>query len=105
MSSDLRKKFIDHMDFHGLANHTKRGYIAAMKGLADYYNLPPDNLSNDQVRAYFRHLLLEDVNWPGHLVRIIFPVSLIFTDTSADVRLMIVLVYRLVPEAGSYLLS
>lgn len=59
MSSDLRKKFIDHMDFHGLAHHTKRGYIAAMKGLANYYNLPPDNLSNDQVRAYFRHLLLE----------------------------------------------
>jgi integrase len=47
------------MEFHGLAHHTKRGYIAAMKGLASHYNLPPDKLTDDQVRAYFRHLLLE----------------------------------------------
>lgn len=51
MSSELRKKFTDHMEFHGLAHHTKRGYIAAMKGLASYYNLAPDNLTDDQVRA------------------------------------------------------
>jgi integrase/recombinase XerD len=59
MSSNLRKKFIEHMDFHGLAHHTKRGYIAAMKGLAGHYSAQPDKLTDDQVRAYFRHLLLE----------------------------------------------
>lgn len=59
MSSKLRKKLNDHMEFHGLAHHTKRGYIAAMRGLAGYYNLSPDKLTDDQVRAYFRHLLLE----------------------------------------------
>ncbi len=30
-----------------------------MKGLAEYYNLSPDKLTDDQVRAYFRYLLLE----------------------------------------------
>lgn len=35
MSSKLRRKFYDHMEYHGLAYHTKRGYLAAMKGLAD----------------------------------------------------------------------
>ena len=59
MSSKLRKKFNDHMEFHGLAHHTKRGYIAAMRGLSGHYNLSPDKLTDDQVRAYFRHLLLE----------------------------------------------
>lgn len=59
MSSKLRKQFNDHMEFHGLAHHTKRGYIAAMRGLAGHYNLPPDKLTDDQVRAYFRHLLME----------------------------------------------
>lgn len=59
MSSELRKKFKDHMEFYGLAHHTQRGYIAAMRGLAGYYNLSPDKLTDDQVRAYFRHLLLE----------------------------------------------
>ena len=59
MSSELRKKFKDHMEFYGLAYHTQRGYIAAMRGLAGYYNLSPDKLTDDQVRAYFRHLLLE----------------------------------------------
>ena len=59
MSSKLRKKFSDHMEFHGLAHHTKRGYIAAMRGLAGHYNLSPDRLTDEQVRAYFRHLLLE----------------------------------------------
>ncbi len=59
MSSKLRKQFYDHMEFHGLTHHTKRGYIAAMKGLAGHYNLSPDKLTDDQVREYFRHLLME----------------------------------------------
>ena len=45
MSSKLRKKLNDHMEFHGLAHHTKRGYIAAIRGLAGHYNLSPDELS------------------------------------------------------------
>jgi site-specific recombinase XerD len=59
MSSKLRKKLNDHMEFHGLAHHTKRGYIAAIRGLAGHYNLSPDKLTDDQVRAYFHYLLME----------------------------------------------
>ena len=59
MSSKIRKKFNDHMEYHGLARQTKKGYITAIKGLAEHYNQSPDTLTDDQVRAYFRHLLIE----------------------------------------------
>ena len=59
MSSDLREKLVDRMNFYGLAKHTQENYITAIKGLAKYYNKSPDKLTDDQVRDYFRHLLVE----------------------------------------------
>ena len=59
MSSTIRKKLIDHMEFYGLSPHTQKGYITGVKGLAKYYNQSPNTLTNDQVRAYFHHLLRE----------------------------------------------
>ena len=57
--STIRDKFVDRMTWHGLSGHTQRNYITGVKGLAEYYNLPPDQLMDDQVRSYFRHLLTE----------------------------------------------
>lgn len=59
MSTTLRQKMNDHMEFHGLAKHTPKGYISAIRGLAGYSQRSPDQLTDDQVRAYFRHLLME----------------------------------------------
>ena len=56
MSSELRKKLIDRMDLYGLSKYTQKGYITAIKGLAEHYNRPPDKLTDDQVLNYFRHL-------------------------------------------------
>lgn len=42
MSSALRQKLIDRMDLYGLSKHTQKGYITAIKGLAEHYNRPPD---------------------------------------------------------------
>lgn len=57
MSSELRQKLIDRMNLYGLSKHTQKGYITAIKGLAEHYNKSPDKLTDDQVRDYFRHLL------------------------------------------------
>ena len=57
MSTDLRKQFNNHMTLQRLSPHTKRNYIRAVKGLAEYYNQSPDLLSNDQIQEYFRYLL------------------------------------------------
>lgn len=57
MSSELRNKMIDRMNLYGLSKHTQKGYISAIKGLAEHYNKSPDKLMDDQVRDYFHHLL------------------------------------------------
>ncbi len=59
MSTAIRDKFIEHMAFSGIAKHTQRSYITGVKGLAKYHNQSPEKLTDDQVREYFRHLLLE----------------------------------------------
>jgi integrase/recombinase XerD len=57
--SDLRKQLLDRMDLYGFSEHTKHGYVSSVKGLAKYYNQSPDQLTDEQVRDYFRHLLTE----------------------------------------------
>ncbi len=59
MSSDLRTQLIDRMTLYGFSEHTKKGYVTGIKGLAKFYNQSPDKLTDDQVRDYFRHLLTE----------------------------------------------
>jgi len=58
MSNPIKDKFIEHMQFFGLTKETQRGYISGVRCLAKHYNQSPDKLTNDQVRDYFRHLLL-----------------------------------------------
>lgn len=59
MSTTIRDKFIEHMELFGLSKQTQRSYINGVKGLAKHHNQSPETLSDDQVRAYFRHLILE----------------------------------------------
>ena len=59
MSNPVREKFEEHMQLHGLTKETRRGYISGVRCLANHYQLSPEKLTNDQVRNYFRHLLLE----------------------------------------------
>ena len=59
MGSKIRDKFVEHMELFGLSKQTQRSYITGVKGLAKHHNQSPETLSDDQVRAYFRHLILE----------------------------------------------
>lgn len=59
MSSELRAKMIAQMNLHGLAKHTQRGYVTSVRGLAAYYKQSPDSLTDEQIRAYFQHLVEE----------------------------------------------
>ncbi len=57
MSSELRTKLIAEMNLHGLAANTQRGYVMSVKGLAGYYKESPETLTDEQIRAYFQHLV------------------------------------------------
>lgn len=59
MSSELRTKLIAQMTLHGLAPHTQRSYVMSVKLLAAYYKQSPETLTDEQIRAYFRHLIEE----------------------------------------------
>jgi site-specific recombinase XerD len=59
MSNPIKDKFIEHMQLYGLTKETQKGYVSGVRCLAKHYNTSPEHLSDDQVRDYFRHLLLE----------------------------------------------
>jgi site-specific recombinase XerD len=59
MSSELRTQLITQMDLHGLAPNTQRGYLMSVKALSAYYKESPDKLTDEQIQAYFHHLLKE----------------------------------------------
>ena len=47
------------MELYRLSKETQKGYISGVRCLANHYKMPPEHLSNDQLRDYFRHLLLK----------------------------------------------
>jgi integrase/recombinase XerD len=57
--SDLRNQLLDRMNLYGFSEHTKRGYVTGINGLAKFYKQSPDQLTDEQVRGYFRYLLTE----------------------------------------------
>jgi len=54
--SPLRQRMIEEMKLAGLASATQAIYIAAVCSLAAYYRRSPDELSEEEVRAYLLSL-------------------------------------------------
>src|SRR5438046_8320157 len=52
----LREKMIEEMKLRSFAARTQKSYIAAMVGLAKHYRQFPDQLTQEQIRAYLLHL-------------------------------------------------
>lgn len=59
MTTLLRKQFNDHMILRGFSPKTQKAYTDAVAGLAGYYHLSPDRLSNEQIQAYLIYLIKE----------------------------------------------
>jgi hypothetical protein len=52
MATDLKTQFSNYMTLQRFADHTQRTYVTSVKGLAKYYMLPPDTLTNEQIQDY-----------------------------------------------------
>ena len=52
----LRKRMIEDMTLAGFAPRTRDVYIQAVRGLAAYYMRSPDDLRQEEVRAYLLYL-------------------------------------------------
>jgi integrase/recombinase XerD len=57
--SALRQRMIEDMRLHGYSAKTQTAYIGAVRGLAKYYHRSPEDMTQEEVRAYFLWLVQE----------------------------------------------
>ena len=53
----LRQKLIDEIQLRGFSNHTQDSYVRSVTGLARFYHRSPDQIVDDEIKAYLLHLL------------------------------------------------
>ena len=57
--SALRQRMIEDMQRHGYSAKTKAAYVGAVRGPAKYYKRSPEDITQEEVRAYFLWLVKE----------------------------------------------
>ena len=57
MNNNLKKQFINYMTLQRFALATKKNYIVAIEGLAQFHHQSPETLTDDQIQEYLRYLL------------------------------------------------
>jgi integrase/recombinase XerD len=55
--TELRRRMIEDMDLRGFSPKTQRAYIGAVRGLAEFHRRSPDQLSEEEIREFFLHLV------------------------------------------------
>lgn len=55
----LRQKMIDAMQVRGMSPRTHRSYLSAVTDLAKYYRRSPDQVSGEELQAFFLYLVKE----------------------------------------------
>jgi len=53
----LRQKLIDEIQLRGFSPHTQDSYVRCVTGLARFYHRSPDQIADDEIKAYLLHLL------------------------------------------------
>jgi integrase/recombinase XerD len=57
--SVIRQRMIEDMQLHGYSAKTQTAYVGAVRGLAKYYRRSPEEITQEEVRAYFLWLVKE----------------------------------------------
>jgi site-specific recombinase XerD len=65
--SALRQQMLQDLQLGGLSEHTQEAYVRAVQQLAAHFHLPPDQLSEQQIRDYFLFLKNEKQFAPSSL--------------------------------------
>lgn len=53
----LRQKLIDEIQLRGFSPHTERAYVSSVADLARFYKRSPDQIADEEIKAYLLHLL------------------------------------------------
>jgi len=81
MMTDLRRRMLEDMQLHGYAERTRESYANAVEGLARHYGRPPDQLSEDDIRNFFLHLINERKSARSTLVIYLSAIKFFFEKT------------------------
>jgi site-specific recombinase XerD len=57
LMTPLRQKLIDEIQLRGFSIHTQDSYLRCVTGLARFYHRSPDQIVDDEIKAYLLHLL------------------------------------------------
>ena len=61
----LRQKMIRVMELKNLSNNTQRAYLAAVTGVARFYNQSPDKITKEKIEDYLLYLKQDKGNSPN----------------------------------------
>jgi integrase/recombinase XerD len=56
----LRQKLIDEIQLRGFSPRTQETYVSSVTGLARFYRRAPDQINDDELKAYLLYLLLPE---------------------------------------------
>ena len=63
--TQLRQKMIRAMELKNLSHHTQRAYLAAVTGIAKFYNQSPDKMTKEKIEDYLLYLKQDKGNAPN----------------------------------------
>ena len=81
MSTPLRQKMIEDMQLRGLADRTQASYVAAVRGLAEYYGKSPAKISELELRGYFLYLKNEKQAAASTCMQILSGLKFLYQNT------------------------
>ncbi|WP_305047220.1 tyrosine-type recombinase/integrase [Geoalkalibacter sp.] len=79
--TELRRRMLADLQLAGYSVRTQESYLAAVRGLAKHYMRAPDQLSEEEVRAFFLHLINERKSAPSTLRIYLYGIKFFYTKT------------------------
>lgn len=79
--TELRRRMTADLQLAGYSKKTQQSYLMAVRGLAKHYRRSPDELNEDEVRAFFLHLINERKAAPSTVRIYLYGIKFFFTKT------------------------
>ncbi len=79
--TQLRQRFIEDLQLLGKAERTQQAYVRAVRMLAEYFNTPPDHLTEEQIRHYFLYVTTVKKWSPSTITQALCAIKTFYTVT------------------------
>ena len=76
----LRTQFIEYLQAQEMSSRTQTVYVRAVRQLAEYYNLSPDRLTDEQIRQYLGYLKEQKQLAEGTVMQLLCGLKLFYTQ-------------------------